>query len=96
MQREHKDNFEAGELKQGLNMFGRCFYPKCRKKFVVKLGLGTFIVGKKKGEGDYFYPNIIDDDLEKERLYRKKKAYFLRKETMKDELGLVGDHSFNS
>ena len=42
-------------MEQGVNLFGRCTQPNCRKKFAVKLGLGRFEVGKKRQQLDNSY-----------------------------------------
>jgi hypothetical protein len=68
VEKECRDNFETGELKQGVNLFGKCYQPKCRKKFVIKLGLGTFMIQRRKHQDEYFYPHIINDLLEKQRI----------------------------
>lgn len=44
---EVRDKFPQGSLVQGLNLFGKCTYPECGKKFIVKLGYGKFEIGKK-------------------------------------------------
>lgn len=44
---EVRDKFPQGSLVQGLNLFGKCTYPDCGKKFIVKLGYGKFEIGKK-------------------------------------------------
>ena len=43
---ENRENFMSGQLRQGVNLFGRCTRTECAKKFNVKLGLGLFHIGK--------------------------------------------------
>lgn len=47
VENEFRENFKANVLVQGLNLFGRCSNYDCRKKFVVKLGYGSFEIGKR-------------------------------------------------
>jgi hypothetical protein len=54
---ERCDNY--GHLEQGVNLFGKCSLPTCKKKFAIKLGLGTFDIGSAKSElNKSFVPDL--------------------------------------
>ena len=44
---EIRENFKKTQLVQGCNLFGKCTQPDCAKKSCVKLGYGSFQIGKK-------------------------------------------------